>query len=200
MPLPFLIAVVSIGLASKSISDASKLKEERKKYKVKSREKEDPNYFESQEHIDKVKIVNDSVEKLHFCRSDDFYSADDLPVFVFNNAKEKFGYNIDSKKIIGFFDDSMSDDGGSGYILTDTAFYYKESLSQPGRIYYDDIKEIKLKVALGDWKMELVLDDGTSHDFYDGNCIGMKSMSECITELKNYIPKVVPDEDEMDED
>ena len=74
----------------------------------------------------------------------DFYIAGDIKSKKIDNAISSFAQGVDRSSIIGFYDLTVMGSGKNGYLFTDTKLYYREPLEKPGKIWYEDIKDIKV--------------------------------------------------------
>ena len=55
-----------------------------------------------------------------------------------------FNGTVDPETILGFYDVSFFDNCKVGYLFTDEKLYYFESLEKPAKIWYEDIKSMKI--------------------------------------------------------
>ena len=74
----------------------------------------------------------------------DFYTKDDIPVKIIENAIKKYANGLDRNTVIGLFDTSISGNGKSGYVFTDTKVYYQNFLERPQKLWYDDIESVEI--------------------------------------------------------
>lgn len=56
----------------------------------------------------------------------------------------KFAFGVNLSEVLGFYDTSITGNGKSGYIFTDTCIFYLETLNIPQKIWYADINQVKL--------------------------------------------------------
>jgi len=56
----------------------------------------------------------------------------------------KFAFGVNLSEVLGFYDTSMTGNGKSGYIFTDTCVFYLETLNVPQKLWYADINQVKL--------------------------------------------------------
>lgn len=73
-----------------------------------------------------------------------YHIKGDIPSKKIDNAIKKFASGIDRTSIIGFFDTTVMENGKNGYIFTDDKIYYLDVLEKPKKIWYDDIKTIRI--------------------------------------------------------
>lgn len=59
-------------------------------------------------------------------------------------ALKKFAAGADRKSVIGFYDTTITGNGKTGYLFTDTDVYYKEKLEQSKKLCYGDIERIEI--------------------------------------------------------
>ena len=96
----------------------------------------------------------------------DFFVKGDIPSKRVDNALRKFASGMDRTSMIGFYDTTITGSGKNGYIFTDTKVYYLETLEKPKKLWYDDIKGVKLinkdKIKDCDRSLMFELYDGTT--------------------------------------
>lgn len=93
-------------------------------------------------HEEKIRIMRKYLGNI--ANDSTYHIKGDIPSKKIDNAIKKFASGIDRTSIIGFFDTSIMGSGKSGYIFTDDKIYYLDTLEKPKKIWYDDIKTIRL--------------------------------------------------------
>jgi len=68
----------------------------------------------------------------------------DIPSKKIDNALKKFASGMDRTTIIGFYDTTVMGSGKNGYIFTDDKIYYLDTMDKPKKLWYDDIKSIRI--------------------------------------------------------
>lgn len=94
------------------------------------------------EHEMKIEIMRKYAKKIKDCG--DFFIKGEIPSKRIDNALKKFAFGMDRNSIIGFYDITITGNGKQGYIFTDTKVYYLEFLGKPQKLWYDDIKSMKI--------------------------------------------------------
>lgn len=97
--------------------------------------------------------------------SSGFYIIDDVPLKKIENASKKFAFGVDRNRIIGFYDTTITGNGKAGYLFTDMKVYYLETLGKPEKLWYDDIKDVRIiDVNKNDCerKIEFYMKDGST--------------------------------------
>lgn len=93
-------------------------------------------------HEEKIEIMKKYLGKI--ANGFAYHIKGDIPDKKIDNAIENFASGIDRTSIIGFFDTTIRRNGKNGYIFTDDKMYYLESLGKPRKLWYDDIKTIRI--------------------------------------------------------
>lgn len=91
------------------------------------------------QHEDKVELLRKYYKGIQTNFS--FY-IENIPSKKLDNALKKFASGVDKASIIGFYDTTVTGNGKSGYIFTDTKICYLETLEKPKKIWYDDIEDV----------------------------------------------------------
>lgn len=120
-----------------------------------------------------------------------YHVKGEIPSKKINNAIKKFANGLDRTTIIGFYDTSLSGNGKSGYIFTDTKVYYLQTLEKPGKLWYDDIESVEI-IKSGkkdcDNKIKISLYDGTHLTWMDG-LINKTPLRDFLKEMIAYEKK-----------
>lgn len=74
---------------------------------------------------------------------DRIYLAEDISERQMNNAIKKFSYDLGHETIVLLYDNSLFKDGKEGIIFSGTKFIYREVLSDPKHIFYEDIQDVQ---------------------------------------------------------
>lgn len=61
-----------------------------------------------------------------------------------DHALKKFAAGADRNSVIGFYDTTITGNGKTGYLFTDTDVYYQENLEQSKKLCYGDIERIEI--------------------------------------------------------
>jgi hypothetical protein len=93
-------------------------------------------------HDEKVEIMRTYLGKIATGFS--YHIRGDIPNKKIDNALKKFASGMDRTTIIGFYDTTIMENGKNGYIFTDDKVYYLDTLEKPKKIWYDDIKSMKI--------------------------------------------------------
>ncbi len=93
-------------------------------------------------HEEKIKIMRDYLEKI--ANGFSFHIKGEIPSKKIDNAIKTFASDLDRTTVIGFFDTTVLGSGKNGYIFTDDKIYYLDMLEKPKKIWYDDIKSMRL--------------------------------------------------------
>ena len=67
----------------------------------------------------------------------------DIPSKKIDNAIKKYAHGLDKDTVIGLYDTSITGNGKSGYVFTDTKVYCLQILDKPQKIWYDDIESVE---------------------------------------------------------
>lgn len=94
------------------------------------------------QYEEKIELLRKYYSKI--CTSYGFCIKGDIPSKKIDNALKKFASGMDRTTVIGFYDTTLTGNGKTGYIFTDTKIYYLETLEKPKKIWYDDIKSVEL--------------------------------------------------------
>ena len=97
-------------------------------------------------HEKKVELFNKFAPELMDITSSAI-RTDCLTDKQWDNVKQKFAYNAEKAEVIGFLDTSVTSSGKSGYLFTDEKVYYLETLEKPKKLWYDEIKCVRVTDA-----------------------------------------------------
>ena len=145
------------------------------------------------EHEEKIEIMRKYLTDM----STGFYChiGGEVPSKKINNALKTFAQGMDSDTIIGFYDTTSFGSGKNGYIFTDDKMYYVEMFEKPKKLWYDDIKQIRmLKSSKKDSDRELAIDflDGSSL-YIEGGLIKKTPLKNFLNEMKNFDAVLIND-------
>ena len=73
-----------------------------------------------------------------------FHINGDIPIRKIENAIKKYANGLDRDTVIGLFDTSISGNGKSGYVFTDSKVCYQNFLERPQKLWYDDIESVEI--------------------------------------------------------
>lgn len=116
----------------------------------------------------------------------EFHIKGEIPSKKVDNALKSFANGLDRTTIIGFYDMTVTNNGKSGYIFTDTKVYYKEIMSKPQKLWYDDIERIEL---FDTYKKDC--DRGIRFYLYDGSEVSWTSCSLNKTPLYYFFTELL---------
>lgn len=93
-------------------------------------------------HEEKIEIMRKYLGKI--ANGFSYHVGGDIPSKKIDNALKSFASGMDRTTIIGFFDTTVMGSGKNGYIFTDDKIYYLDTLEKPRKLWYDDIKEMRI--------------------------------------------------------
>ena len=93
-------------------------------------------------HEEKIEIMRKYLGKI--ANGFSYHMGGDIPSKKIDNALKSFASGMDRTTIIGFFDTTVMGSGKNGYIFTDDKIYYLDTLEKPRKLWYDDIKEMRI--------------------------------------------------------
>lgn len=118
-----------------------------------------------------------------------FHIKGDIPCKKVDNALKTFAVGLNRQTIIGFYDTTLMGSGKEGYIFTDSNIYFKETLSKPQKIWYEDIKSVKVikkdKAQDCDRFLEFSMKDGTTVT-WTSSLINKTPVQKFINEVLQY--------------
>ena len=133
-------------------------------------------------HQEKIKIMQEYLQKMAAGHPYTYYIGVKIPETKLDNAIKMFAFSLEKKNAIGFYDTTLADSGKAGYLFDDEKLYYKESLEKSKKVWYDDIKEIKLtNVQKKDSDRGLLITE------YDGTKTMIDSILINKTPLKQFL-------------
>lgn len=131
-------------------------------------------------HEEKIEIMRKYLGKI--ANGFSYHIKGDIPSKKIDNALKKFASGMDRTTIIGFFDTTVMGNGKNGYIFTDDKVYYLDTLEKPKKLWYDDIKELRLSNLHkkdSDKTLEIIQ--------YDGEKVVINSSFLNKTPLKDFL-------------
>lgn len=131
-------------------------------------------------HEEKIEIMRKYLGKI--ANGFSYHIKGDIPSKKIDNALKKFASGMDRTTIIGFFDTTVTGNGKKGYIFTDDKVYYLDTLEKPKKLWYDDIKELRLSNLHkkdSDRTLEIIQ--------YDGEKVVISSSFLNKTPLKDFL-------------
>ena len=137
------------------------------------------------DHEKKIEILRKYYREIK--TSSDFFIKGEIPTKRVDNALKKFASGMDRTTMIGFYDTTVAGSGKNGYIFTDTKVYYLELFEKPKKLWYDDIKSVKLvdKYKYKD------CDRGLQFNLYDGSTVIWTSCFLNKTPLLNFFNEIL---------
>lgn len=135
-------------------------------------------------HEEKIELVKKYSRSI--CTSYGFHNGDYIPSKKIDNAIKKFANGLDKNTIIGFYDITLTGNGKSGYIFTDTKVIYSDMLEKPKKIWYDDIESVEL---FDTHKKDC--DRGLRFNMYDGSTVSWTSCFLNKTPLYNFFNELI---------
>ncbi|WP_181950346.1 hypothetical protein [Streptococcus lutetiensis] len=140
-------------------------------------------------HEDKIAIMGKYLKEMS-CSGCNCYIGGYIPDSKIDNAMKKFANGLDKSTVIGFYDTSMLDNGKSGYIFTDDKIYYQHLFDKPKKLWYDDIKSVKISNVGeidSDSEIEITLYDGSILAF--AGTINKTPLRDFLNEIIRYDKK-----------
>lgn len=131
-------------------------------------------------HEEKIEIMRKYLGKI--ANGFSYHIKGDIPSKKIDNALKKFASGKDRTTIIGFIDTTVTGNGKNGYIFTDDKVYYLDTLEKPKKLWYDDIKELRLSNLHkkdSDRTLEIIQ--------YDGEKVVISSSFLNKTPLKDFL-------------
>lgn len=116
----------------------------------------------------------------------DFHIKGDIPSKKIDNAIKTFANGLDRTTIIGFYDTTLTKSGKEGYIFTDTKVFYKETLSKPQKLWYDDIEHVELFDT-----QKKDCDRGIKFFLYDGSVVRWTSCALNKEPLRDFFSRII---------
>ena len=134
-------------------------------------------------HEEKVRIMRKYFGKI--VNGFTYHIAGEIPGKKIDNAKKTFASGMDETSILGFFDTTIMGNGKNGYVFTDDKIYYLEILDKPKKLWYDDIKTMRITdLYKKDCDRNLVITQ------YDGTEIRITGTFLNKTPLKEFLEKM----------
>ena len=131
-------------------------------------------------HEEKIEIMRMYLGKI--AEGFSYHIKGNIPSKKIDNAIKTFASGIDRTSIIGFFDTTVLGSGKNGYIFTDDKVYYLDMLEKPKKIWYDDIKSMKItNIYKKDCERVLEITQ------YDGTVISLTSTFINKAPLKDFL-------------
>lgn len=131
-------------------------------------------------HEEKIEIMRQYLGKI--TNGFSYHINGNIPSKKIDNALKKFALGMDKTTIIGFFDTTVMGNGKNGYIFTDDKIYYSDILEKPKKLWYDDIKELRLSnLHKKDCERTLEITQ------YDGEIVVISSSFLNKTPLKEFL-------------
>lgn len=137
-------------------------------------------------HEEKIEIMRKYLGKI--ANGFSYHIKGDIPSKKIDNALKKFASGMDRTTIIGFFDTTVMENGKNGYIFTDDKIYYLDTLEKPKKLWYDDIKELRLSNLHKkdcDRTLEITQYDGETV-VISSSFLNKKPLKEFLEIMKDY--------------
>lgn len=135
-------------------------------------------------HTEKVAIMRRHLGNIANVFS--YHIGEEIPNKKIDNAARTFAAGIDRTTIIGFYDTTILSNGKNGYIFTDDRIYHLDTLEKPKKLWYDDIKAMKItNVNKKDNDRILEITQ------YDGSVISITSSFINKTPLKAFLEDII---------
>lgn len=142
-------------------------------------------------HEEKIELMRKYLQRISTGFS--YHVKGDIPSKKINNAIQTFASGIDRSSIIGFYDTTIFNTGKNGYIFTDNQIYYLDTFEKPKKIWYNDIKSMKIiNVKKNDSDSDLKITQ------YDGKVVLITSTFLNKTPLKEFL-EIIKDYDSNEE-
>ena len=110
----------------------------------------------------------------------------DIPSKKIDNAIKKYANGLDKDTIIGLYDTSITGNGKSGYIFTDTKVYCQQILDKPQKLWYDDIESVE---STYDKKHDC--DNTIIFHMYDGTTVRWADCFLNKTPLRDFFKEMI---------
>ena len=136
------------------------------------------------QHQQKIELIHKYVDKIN--ANPGFHVKGDIPSKKIDNAIKKYANGLDRDTIIGLYDTSITGNGKSGYIFTDTKVYYLQIFEKPQKLWYDDIESVE---STNDKKYDS--DNTIIFHMYDGTTV---VWSDCFlnkTPLRDFFRDLI---------
>ena len=120
------------------------------------------------QHQQKIELMYKYAEKIKTVY--DFHVIGSIPSKKIDNAIKKYAKGLDRNTIIGLYDTTISGNGKSGYIFTDTKVYYLQVLDKPKKLWYDDILSVETTIGMKKNSRDSIvfhMNDGTTIEWRD---------------------------------
>ncbi|MDD7280390.1 MAG: hypothetical protein PUH10_00095 [Erysipelotrichaceae bacterium] len=137
-------------------------------------------------HEEKIELMRKYLGRI--ANGFDYHIKGEIPSKKIDNALKKFAYGMDRKTIIGFYDTTVIGSGKNGYIFTDDKMYYVDTLEKPKKLWYDDIKSMRITDMDKEDKertLEIIQFDGTE-TIIKSSFVNKTPLMEFLEEIKNY--------------
>ena len=137
-------------------------------------------------HEEKIEIMRKYLGRI--AEGFSYHIKGEIPGNKIDNAIEAFASGLDRTSIIGFFDTTVFSNGKNGYVFTDEKIYYLDTLEKPKKIWYDDIKSMRiLDIQKKDCyrSLEITQHDGTEI-LLDSNFVNKTPLKEFLEIMKDF--------------
>lgn len=116
-----------------------------------------------------------------------FEVGDSVSSKKIENAKKSFASGLDSNKVLGFLDLTITDNGKKGYIFTEENVWFKDYFEKTEKIWYDEIEsfEMEREEKLKDCDRILVI------NMKDGTIKKMSSLYLNKTPLMDFFNEII---------
>ena len=118
-----------------------------------------------------------------------FYVGDDITNDMIDNASKHYAKGVDKSSVIALVDTSILNNGKSGFVFTDTKVYYKQIFEKAKKLWYDEVKSVKISRAQkadNESEIEFHMKDGTYEVWFDG-ALNKRPLLNVIKKLIKYI-------------
>ena len=138
------------------------------------------------EHEEKIEIMRKYLADM--TAAGNYHVKGNIPIKKIDNALQTFAQGMDRTTMLGFLDTTVFGSGKNGYIFTDDKMYYVETMEKPKKLWYDDIKQLRiLKSSKKDCNRELAIDFLDGSTFYiEGSFINKTPLKNFLNEMKNF--------------
>ena len=138
------------------------------------------------EHEEKIEIMRKYLADM--TAAGNYHVKGNIHSKKIDNALQSFAQGMDRTTMLGFLDTTEFGSGKNGYIFTDDKMYYVETMEKPKKLWYDDIKQLRiLKSSKKDCNRELAIDFLDGSTFYiEGSFINKTPLKNFLNEMKNF--------------
>lgn len=144
------------------------------------------------DHELKIEIMKNYYKEIGI--GDSCFLEGEIPSKRLDNAMKKFAFGLEKPTVLAFYDSTVVGSGKGGYIFTDTKVYYVDLFEKPKKLWYDDIKSVKIL----DEDKEKDYNKVLQFELYDGSTVTWSSNFLNKTPLLNFFNEILLYEDVLE--